>query len=83
MRTDESSSFSLWFDLASQPRVVKRALKFAVGVGAVLILINHGDAILRGEVTTVAFFKMGLTVIVPYLVSTASSVAAQLEARRA
>ena len=32
---------------AFAPPVVRRALTFAVVVGAVLIGINHGDAILR------------------------------------
>ena len=62
--------------LAVQPRVVRRALKFAVVVGLVLIGINHGDAILRGEVTRGRWFKMALTVLVPYVVSTLSSVQA-------
>lgn len=62
--------------LALSPPVVRRALKFAAVVGAVLILINHGDALLRGDVSAVRLFKMGLTVMVPYLVSTLSSVAA-------
>jgi len=44
-------------------------------VGPVLIAINHGDAILRGQVDLVCILKMGLTVLVPYVVSTCSSVA--------
>jgi hypothetical protein len=45
-------------------------------VGAVLITINHGDALLRGEITSTRILKMGLTVLVPYVVSTLSSVEA-------
>jgi len=45
-------------------------------VGAVLIAINHGDALLRGEVSAERWWKMGLTVLVPYTVSTLSSVGA-------
>ena len=71
-----------WLQLALQPAVVKRGIKFGLGVGAMLIFINHGDALLAGEFTPMLFFKMGLTVMVPYLVSSASSVSAQLEARR-
>jgi hypothetical protein len=59
--------------LALQPSAVKRALKYAVIVGIVLILINHGDAILKGEVTHARLFKMALTVLVTYVVSTLSS----------
>ena len=62
-----------------QPSVVKRALGYAVVVGAILTTINHGDAILRGDITRGRLFKMGLTVIVPYVVSTFSSVGALRE----
>lgn len=67
--------------LAFSRSVVVRALKFAVVVGAILIAINHGDALLRGEVGLVRLLKMGLTVLVPYTVSTLSSVAAMREGR--
>jgi len=62
-----------------QPSVVKRALKYAVVVGAILITINHGDAILRGDLPPARLFRMGLTVLVPYVVSTLSSVGAMRE----
>ncbi|MCH9033320.1 MAG: nitrate/nitrite transporter NrtS [Planctomycetes bacterium] len=65
-----------WLDLASQRSVVLRSLAYAIVVGAILILINHGEAILDGEVGTNRVVKMGLTVIVPYVVSTLSSVGA-------
>jgi hypothetical protein len=54
-------------------------LKYAVVVGAVLIAINHGDAILRGDLDAVRIVKMGLTVLVPYVVSALSSVGAMIE----
>jgi hypothetical protein len=62
----------LAFDVA----VVRRALLFAAVVGLVLIAINHGDAILAGDIGARRWFKMGLTVLVPYAVSTLSSVMA-------
>jgi len=65
-----------WFALARTPHIVHRALKYAAGVGTVLILINHGDALVRGDVSRLRLFRMVLTVIVPYCVSTASSVGA-------
>ncbi len=71
-----------WLQHAAQPAVVRRGIGFGVGVGAILILINHGDAILAGDLTPMLWFKMGLTLLVPYLVSTASSVSARLEAQR-
>ena len=61
---------------ALEPAVVRRALGFAVVVGAVLIAINHGDALVQGRVDGTRALKMGLTVLVPYVVSTLSSVAA-------
>lgn len=72
-----------FFQLARKPPVVRRALKFAVVVGIVLISINHGDAILNGEVTHRRLFQMALTVMVPYIVSTLSSVQAMRERTRA
>ncbi len=33
-----------WFSIAIEGSTVRRGLKFAVVVGAVLIGINHGDA---------------------------------------
>jgi hypothetical protein len=68
-----------WFTLATRPSVIRRSLKYAVVVGAVLIAINHGDAVFRGDVDVVRMGRMGLTVLVPYLVSTLSSVGAMRE----
>ncbi len=65
-----------FFQLACSPTVVRRALGYAVVVGAILIAINHVDAILRGDVDPGRAMKMGLTVLVPYTVSTLSSVQA-------
>ena len=62
--------------LALQRAVVRRALTYAVVVGALLIAINHGDALLGGRVDASRLLKMGLTVLVPYCVSTLSSVGA-------
>lgn len=70
---------SQWFRVAGRPAIVRRAIAFAVVVGAILIGINHGDAILRGDVSTLRLCKMALTVVVPYAVSTLSSVAAVIE----
>jgi len=69
-----------WCALICRGSVVRRGLKFATVVGAILITINHGDAILAGELTWVNYVKMGLTVVVPYVVSVLSSVSAIVEA---
>lgn len=68
-----------WMRLASSERVVRRAAMYAVIIGAVLIAINHGDALLRGELNQTLWLKMGLTILVPYTVSTLSSVSALRE----
>ena len=67
---------------ACRPEVVKRALGHAAVVGAILIVINHGDAILRGKIGGARLFKMALTVLVPYAVSTLSSVGAMKAAAK-
>ncbi len=73
---------SEWLSIALEPTIVRRAIKYAIIVGAVLITINHGDAILRGNLTVDRLFKMALTVVVPYCVSTASSVGVIQHMRR-
>ncbi len=62
--------------LALAPGVVRRAIFYAIVVGAILIAINHGDALLAGELGGARLFKMGLTLLVPYAVSSLSSVSA-------
>jgi hypothetical protein len=46
-------------------------------VGPILIAINHGDALARGDVDWERAGRIALTLIVPYAVSTTSSVAAR------
>jgi hypothetical protein len=65
-----------WLALASSRSVVRRALAMSAVVGALLISINHGDALLRGDVDVRRLLKMVLTLVVPYCVSTYSSVGA-------
>ena len=71
-----------WLQLALRGSVVKRALKYAVVVGAVLLMINHGEALLRGELSRGRICRMALTVLVPYVVSTLSSVGAMRESEQ-
>ena len=71
-----------WFRMAMRGSVVRRALCYAVVVGAILIAINHGDAILAGSVDGQRVAKMLLTLLVPYCVSTLSSVGALRTAMR-
>ena len=71
-----------WLAMAFTRAVVKRALACMIVVGAVLILINHGDAIFHGDLSRGRIAQIGLTFLVPYCVSTFSSVAAMRAAER-
>ena len=55
---------------ARDPVTVKRALKIAAVVGTILVAINQGDDILAMQ--GVVWWKVVLTYIVPYSVSTYS-----------
>ncbi|WP_424988779.1 nitrate/nitrite transporter NrtS [Microbulbifer sp. S227A] len=72
-KPDDKESF-LW--LATRPSVVRRAAKIALIVGVVLAMINHGDKILSGTLGAGGVFKILLTFLVPYSVSSYSSVLA-------
>ena len=78
-RKPRPTTFKEWCTLVCRSSVVKRGLKFCLVVGIVLIAINHGDVIMRGELQPINYVKMGLTVIVPYVVSVFSSVGAIIE----
>lgn len=78
-RDGRTARISIWLATAAEPAVVRRALGTAVVVGAALVAINHGDAIVAGAVDGARALKMALTVLVPYCVSIASSVGAIME----
>ena len=80
---EQAGAIPGWFEVAVSGPVVRRALVYLVVVGSILITINHGDAILRGEIDSVRLFKMVLTPLLPYAVSTLSSVGAIREAAAA
>jgi hypothetical protein len=65
-----------WMRLAFSGSVWRRALKVAVLVGPILVAVNQGDVILQGALDVICLLKIGLTFMVPYFVSTFSSVAA-------
>ncbi|MEO9515785.1 MAG: nitrate/nitrite transporter NrtS [Paracoccaceae bacterium] len=56
------------------PAVVRRAAKIAFVVGIILMFINHGDKIVMGHMTTLAWMKCALTFLVPYSVSTVTAI---------
>ncbi|GAB4370717.1 MAG: hypothetical protein Kow0062_05650 [Acidobacteriota bacterium] len=73
---------SEFFRLAFRRDVVRRSLVYAVIVGGILVAINHGTALLAGQLDSSRVWRIALTVVVPYIVSTSSSVGALRESRR-
>jgi hypothetical protein len=71
-----------WLALAARRTVVRRATVVALIVGSILVIINHGDAIVRGDFSAGRLLRIALTMGVPYCVSTYSSVAALRDAAR-
>lgn len=72
----------VWVSLCLSKPVVRRALYSALIVGMILIAINHGDALIRGEIDPTRVFKIILTILVPYLVSTISSVLTIIDSQK-
>jgi len=70
------------FKIACHPATMRHALKYALIVGPILVAINYGDSILRHEVDATSLVKIALTLLVPYLVATFSSVGAIFKMRR-
>jgi hypothetical protein len=62
--------------IATERSVVIRAARIALVVGVVLALINHGHRLIAGALDGAALARIGLTFLVPYCVSTYSSVLA-------
>ena len=50
---------------ATHPATMRRAWATSLMVGTVLIAINHGHAIIAGQITQKRIFQMSLTLIVP------------------
>ena len=57
-----------------ESQILLRSLKIAVVVGTILVCINHGDLILKGDTEKIEWYKIALTYIVPYCVSTYSAI---------
>jgi len=56
--------------------VVLRSIRYGLIVGTVLVAINHGDALLRLDVSLDRLLRILLTYCVPYAVTTTASVQA-------
>ena len=64
----------VFLTLLLEPQLSLRSLKLAIVVGTVLVAINYGDLILRGDTEKIEWYKIALTYIVPYFVSTYSAI---------
>ena len=65
--------FSLFLKNFFRRETIIRAIKVALVVGPILIIINHHDSILNYELSNHLYFKIALTFLVPYCVSAYSS----------
>jgi len=68
--------------IACHPATVRHALKYALIVGPILVAINYGDSILHHQIDTISLIKIALTMLVPYMVATLSSVGTICKIRR-
>ncbi len=78
----ESPTIATWIALAKSPMIVKRALGYALVVGSLLIAINHGTCIINREYSFTCLWQSALSLCVPFIVSTFSSVQALLGGNR-
>ena len=73
--TDQVTAPTFWA-IATERSVAFRAARIALIVGIVLAGINHGHRLISGEIDGPTLARIGLTFLVPYCVSTYSSVLA-------
>lgn len=67
-----------WLKVAMRRDVVVRSLKVGAIVGTLLTAINQGDLILSGSLAAATIWKIPLTYLVPFSVSTYASVSSIL-----
>ena len=67
-----------WFQVATRNRVVARSLRVSLIVGTILVGINHGNVLIGGGAEIDLVWKVPLTYLVPYAVSTYAAVDAIL-----
>ena len=69
-RTEDSSlkPQTYWQSLGDR-EFVPTALKVALVIGSILFTLNHGWALVQGQMTRERWISGGVTYVVPYLVS--------------
>jgi class 3 adenylate cyclase len=65
-----------WAHIAADPLILRRGLVTSLVVGSLLTVINHGDRLAAGSADPDLAWRIGLTFLVPFIVSTLSGVAA-------
>jgi hypothetical protein len=65
-----------WIKVATRSDVVTRGVKVGALVGTILVAINQGDLILSDGLSAADGWKIVLTYLVPYCVSTYAGVSA-------
>lgn len=65
--------------IALEKDIVISSLKVAFFVGSILNIINQGDVLFKMQFDNVNWYKLILTLAVPYLVSTYASVRMRLK----
>jgi len=71
-----------WIRAAARRDVVRRSIRVALLVGAILVAINYTDRWLEGSLVSFDFVKMALTFLVPYCVCTYACVTTILSDER-
>jgi hypothetical protein len=61
--------FKKYFLCLVNPTMARSGVKVALVVGSLLFCINHGAALLKGEMERDRWISAALTYIVPYLVN--------------
>jgi len=67
-------AISEYLSIAFSREICTTSLKVSLIVGTLLVLINHGAAVFDSSVTTENVWQIALTYLVPFCVSTYSSV---------
>lgn len=58
-----------YFKCLTEPKFAKPAVRVALFVGTLLFIINHGAAVIQGEMSRERWISGLLTYIVPYMVN--------------
>ena len=73
LRGEAGVAVCCWRCAIRYPPMLRRSALIAIAVGTLLALINHGDHLVRGQVTGVIVLKILLTYTVPFIVATWSA----------